>query len=201
MKNFVEVLTQTFSSCVWLAILLVAVCPLLESKIAIPLALNSAIWAGRTVSPISAFLISFLGSSIPCFIVIFLTRKLKYKTTGFIANKVTNKYKTKASKLDNYSPFQKCLALCGFSALPLPLTGVWSSSVIAGFANLKIRDSIIAILIGNLISCGIMFALCKLAGNSVGNILLISISIVILFLLFDLVMNLFSNKKRKSNFK
>lgn len=203
MNNLITVLSNSFSSCVWLAILLVALCPLLESKIALPLALNSAIWASSTLKPLTAFILSFVGSSLPCFFMIIITRKLKSKTTGFISSKLTNKYQAKANSISKFSNFQKYLALCAFSALPLPLTGVWSSSVIAGLTDLKVGKSILSILLGNLLSCGIVMSLCCWFKNSIGNICLISISIVIAFLMIDLIANLiktlYKKVKEKSN--
>lgn len=197
MNNFIFSLSNSFSSCVWLAILLVAFCPLLESKIALPLALNSAIWTNNILNPFSAFLISFVGSCLPCFFIIPLTKKLKSKTTGFISSKFADKYQVKANKISKFSTFQKYLALCGFAALPLPLTGVWSSSVIAGLTDLKIGNSIISILLGNLLSCGIVMSLCCWFKNSIGNICLISISIVIAFLMIDLIANVFKSMRAK----
>ena len=197
MDAFTNFLTNSFSNCVWLAVMLVALCPLLESKIAIPIALNSAMWAGNTLSPIYAFFISFLGSSLPCLLVIFVARKIKAKTTGFIANKFASKYLIKANKLSGFNSFQKYLALCSFSALPLPLTGVWSSSAIAGFTDLKIGKSIISILIGNAISSAIILSLCILFKNSIGYILLFSITIIILFLFIDLFGNAIKTLRNK----
>lgn len=198
MNGLINFLSSSFSNCTWLAILLVAFCPLLESKIALPLALNNVLWS-RALSPFPAFLITFIGSSIPCLFVIFLIRKLKSRTICFISSKLANKYSAKAKKLDKFSTFQKYLTLIGFSALPLPLTGVWSSSVIAGLTDLKIGYSVISIILGNLISCGITITLCCYFKNSIGNICLISIGLVILFLILDLVVNVLRGIRTKSH--
>lgn len=197
MTELIQFFTNSFSSCVWLAIFLVAFCPLLEGKIAIPLALNSALWMGKALSPAISFIISFIGSSLPCLFMIFLARKLKSKTTGFISSNFVDKYLVKANQLNKYKNFKKCLILCGFSSLPLPLTGVWSSSLIAGLSDIKISHSIISILIGNLISCSITLLLCTSMINSVGNICLISILIVIIFLLFNFLIKFIENKRLK----
>lgn len=198
MTELIQIFTNSFSSCVWLAILLVAFCPLLESKIAIPLALNGALWMGNSLSPTLSFIISFMGSSLPCFFIIFIVKKLKSKATGFISSNFVDKYLVKANQLDRAKTFQKCLILCGFSSLPLPLTGVWSSSLIAGLSNIKISYSIISILIGNLISCTITFLLCNSLSNSVGYICLISISLIIVFMLFDFLIKFITKIKTKT---
>lgn len=199
MNNIISYFSNSFSSCVWLAILIVAFLPLCESKIAIPLALNTAIWS-RALSPLSAFVISFIGSSIPCLFLIFIVRKLKNKTTGFISSKFANKYFVKANKLNNYTTFRKYLTLCGFASLPLPLTGVWSSSLIAGLTDLKVRYSILAILTGNMISCGLILALCCCFNNSIGNICMISIILVILFFAVDMVLGGIRKKYKKQEY-
>lgn len=48
------------------------------------------------------------------------------------------------------------IGLCVFVAVPLPGTGIWTGSAIASLFNMPRLKSAIAILIGNLIACGIM---------------------------------------------
>lgn len=198
MNTIIINISRTFASCPWLLVLIVALCPLLESKISLPLALNVALWGNASLSNFSAFVISFVGSSLPCYFVVILIKALKKKTTGFVSSKLTTKYSSKINKINDSNSFKKYLALCCFSALPLPLTGVWSSSVIAGLTNLKTPFACIAIIIGNLISCLIMFALCCYFENSIDNILLISISILIVCLIINFVASLFKRKTTKT---
>ena len=85
MNFIVEFLSENFINCVWLAVLLVAMCPTLESKIAIPLAMNTAIWGNNAFSATSAFLLSCIGSILPCYVIMLASRKIKNKANRFNA--------------------------------------------------------------------------------------------------------------------
>lgn len=90
MDFLIDFFSNKFSGCVWLITILVSMCPTLESKIAIPLALNTSIWGSSALSPWLALLLSFIGSILPYYIIVFIIRKIKSKTTGFL---LTNSYK------------------------------------------------------------------------------------------------------------
>lgn len=186
-------MANNFSSCVWLLTILVALIPTLESKIAIPLALNSAIWGTKALSPFYAFLFGFLGSIIPCFFVMLLSRKLKDKTTSFFVNK---KYMFKANKIGKSEGIKKYILLTTFIAIPLPLTGVWSGSIIAGMSSLKLKYAFLSILIGALISSAITTLLCCFFENSVTAILIISILIIIVFMIADFIITYWPGAKK-----
>lgn len=199
----IEFFVNHFSTCVFVAIILISLIPSVESKVAIPLALSVNVWAEATMSPMSAFICAFIGSMLPCLFVIFITKKIKAKTSGFVYDKFTskleNKYKAKVSKLDEKPKvLQRLAMLAMFVALPLPLTGVYSGSVIAGLSNLKIWQSFVAIAIGEFISCLIVLAMCCLFENSAFYTFILSLSLFILFILIDLVY-LFIKKKRRKN--
>lgn len=197
MENIIDFFSNNFNNCVWLAVIIVSIIPSLESKIAIPFAMNTDIWSTNALSPIGALFISFIGSLIPCLFVMILSRKLKQKTSGFVCSKFFNKYISKSSTIDNKQKnFTKYLMLIGFSAIPLPLTGVWSSSIIAGLSKLDLKYSFISIAIGNFISTFSITLLCTLFTNSISYILIISFIIIILFLLIDLIISMFNSFKK-----
>ena len=193
MNFIINFLVNNFSSCVWLLTILVALVPTLESKIAIPLAINSAIWGAKALSPLNAFMLGFIGSIIPCFFIMFLSRKLKDKTTSFFVNK---KYMFKANKIGKSEGLKKYILLTTFIAIPLPLTGVWSGSIIAGLTNLDMKYSFLSILIGALISSGITTLLCCFFENSVTAILIISILIIIIFMIADFIISYWPRAKK-----
>ena len=193
MISITDFLTNNFENCVWLAIILVSMIPTLESKIAIPLAMNNEIWGNSAFSPWLAFLLAAVGSLIPSFFIIIIARKLKDRATGFI----TSKYIQKSQEINKQeSNFKKYLLLTGFVAIPFPLTGVWSGSLIAGFTNLNIKWSFISILLGNIISAGTITLLCCLFSTSLTYILIVSLLIIIVFLFIDLFISMFKTKKR-----
>ena len=187
-----------------LVVILVAMIPTLESKIAIPLGLSYAVWGEGTLSPILSFVCAYLGSMIPCIFVLLLTRKIKNKTSGFVHDKffskVSEKYQKRLEKLSGKGKtIYKLTALSFFVAIPLPLTGVYAGSLIGGLSNLKIWQSFIAIAIGELISCTVVILLCTLFENSAFYVLIASLILVVLFVLFDLILMLI--KKYRLNKK
>ncbi len=197
MENLIDFFLNNFENCVWLAIMIISLCPSLESKIAIPFAMNTDIWGDKAFSPIMALILSFIGSLLPCFLIMILARKLKKKTSGFVCSKFLNRYFSKSSQIDQKANnFVKYLSLTGFVAIPLPLTGVWASSLIAGFTNLEFKYSFLSIAIGNFISASAITLLCTLFTNSISYILIISLIIIIIFFLFDLFISMFKNFKK-----
>ena len=184
MLNF---FVEHFAECVPFAVILVALVPTLESKVAIPFAMSAQIWGENALSPTLAFFCAFIGSMLPCFFVIWLTRKIKNKTSGFVHDKFVshfeNKYKQKLQKIsEKNNTFKKCFMLGTFVALPLPLTGVYTGSVIAGLLNLKLWQSFLSILIGEVVSCCVVLLLCLVFENSAFYIFIISLILVVVFL-------------------
>ena len=187
---------------VWFAVLIVSMIPTLESKIAIPLAMNRTIWGEMALNPFYSFVIATLGSIIPCYLIIFTTRYLRGKTSGFFVNKHLSKYLVKSNKIEgSKNQFAKYLALTCFTAVPLPLTGVWSASLIAGLTKLNINLSFLSISIGAMISSAIITLLCCVFSNSVGYILLVSLIMIVIFIIFNLIYTFikanYINKKMK----
>lgn len=200
MELIINFFTNNFENCIWLAVLLVAVCPTLESKIAIPLAMNSAFWGNNAYSPLVALVLSFIGSILPSIFIIISTRKIKNKTTGFISSKFIQKYQAKCTEIEHQkSNLKKYLLLSCFVAVPIPLTGVWTGSIIAGLTNLNIKNCFISITIGAFISASAITILCSLFTNSIAYIFMISILIIIVFLFFEMFMSLIKHYKRKKN--
>ena len=197
MDFFIDFLKNNFEDCIWLAVILVSMCPLLESKIAIPLAMNTTIWGSGAFHPLTALLIAFLGNIIPCYAILLISRKMKNKTAGFLTSKFINKYSKKSFAIENkYSNLKKYLALTGFVAVPLPLTGIWSGSLIAGLTNLNLNYSFLSIISGAFISASAITLLCTLFSNSTMEILMVSIIIIIAFLIIDLLFS-FKTKLKK----
>lgn len=198
--NFIlDFFTENFYNCVWLLVVIVAICPTLESKIAIPLAMNTALWGTNALSPFFALILSFLGSLLPSYIIMFIVRKIKSRTSGFIINKYLKKYISKSKNLENHkNNFLKYFMLTAFISVPLPLTGVWAGSLIAGLSNLNINYCFISITIGSLISATAITILCTLYENSITYILMISLVIIILFMFIDLFISLLKPKINKN---
>ncbi len=198
MDFIIDFFSTNFDSCVWLAVILVAFCPTLESKIAIPLAMNTEIWGANALSPLSAFFLGFLGSLLPCYAILFIIRKIKSKTSGFIVDKIFKKYILKSQNLENHKcNFSKYFTLAAFVSVPMPLTGVWAGSLIAGLSNLNINYCFAAITIGSFISAAAVTILCAVFENSIAYIFMISLVIIITFMFVDLFISLIKSKTIK----
>ncbi len=190
MDSFVCFLQNHFINLVWLITILIAMCPMLESKIAIPLAINTSIWGSNALSPINAFLFSLLGNILPCYFILLIVKKLKNKTTGFFSSNFVNRYLKKSQKINiKNSLLKKYLSLSCFVAIPLPLTGVWSGSIIGGLTNLNVNYCFLSILIGSIISSLSIIILTIFFSNTILYIFMISILIIIFFLFLDLLIS------------
>lgn len=195
MNIVLDFLINNFQNCLWLLVILVAMCPALESKIAIPLALNSAFWGSNVLTPFYAFLLSFLASIIPYYFIVFVIRHIKKRTTGFISDKFFYKYSSKVANFQGKpNDLKKYLALTAFVAVPLPLTGVWTGSLIVGLSNLNIHYSFLAVSIGALLSSASITLLCSVFKNSIPYIFMISLFLIILFMSLDLLISMIKRK-------
>ncbi len=200
MKTILDFFANNFETCIWLAVILVALIPTLESKIAIPFAMSSLIWGANALPAWQAFLFAFIGSMLPSYFALLAGRFIRRHTTGFVSEKLKKRYSSKAMKLEKEgSTFKKYAILCSFVALPIPLTGVWTGSLIAGMSSLKKGWSMLAITIGAIISSGLITLLCTVFESSITYILLASLIIIISFLAIDFLINIIHSFRKKQN--
>lgn len=200
MVNF---FVDNFGNSIVLAVLLMAMIPTLESKVAIPFALSVAIWGENVLSPVMAFFVALCGSLIPAFFVILLARFVKNKTSGFVHEKfwrkIEKRYGTKLEKANSKSStFKKCTWVTLFVAIPLPLTGTYSGGFIAGLLDLKIWQAFLSVAVGAAISCAIVLVLCLCFANSTYYIFLVALAMIALWLLVSLAVSLFKRIKAKA---
>ena len=190
----IDFFSANFSEFLWLAVILIAMIPGLEGRIALPFALSMT-----NLSIPIAFICSFFGSIIPFFVVFLITRLVKHKTEGFLYDRmitlINGKYKKRLRDMNKGNNLRKCILLCGFVALPLPLTGVWSGSILAGFSDLSLWQSFVSISIGSLISCSIILGISSMFQNSTIYLLLISIAILLVYIFVEIILSII--KKRR----
>ena len=193
---------DNFSSCVWLAVLLIALIPTLESKIAIPFGLSVQIFGKSALSPVATCLIAMFGSLLPAFLVLIVTRKIKRKTTGFVSDRFLSFANMKVGKYfqrfsEKSTLLKKLIYLAGFVAIPLPLTGVYTGSLIAGLSSLKTWQGFLAIVIGEIFTCVGMTIVCALFENSAFYIFMMALILVMVMLVANLTILLFNKIWRK----
>ncbi len=147
-----------------LATAIMSIVPLIELKGGIVFARTAGL------DFFSAFGLAFLGSTIVFIPIYFLLRPLlnllkRIKFIDKFAFKVENYFNQKAegaykkqneqqnqTKKKRSDTFLKQLGVFIFVAIPLPMTGVWTGTAIAVFLNLKFKDTILPIVLGNLVA-------------------------------------------------
>jgi len=123
-------------------------------KVAIPYGVSMG------MSPYHAAAIGIVGSMIPVPCILFLLRPViawfrKTAVGTIIADKITKRVMGKSSTIKKYRIF----GLFIFVAIPLPTTGVWTGSAVAALLNMRIRNALISIFLGNCCAAAIMMLL------------------------------------------
>lgn len=128
---------------------MLAAVPIIELKGAIPVGLSSGI------PEIECFIIAVAGSMLFSPLIIILTRRvLEWCMRSRIAliNRFGhwqhNRLLRKGGKVEKYRKWMLFI----FVAIPLPTTGVWTGSMIAGFFDIRMRTALPVILLGNCIA-------------------------------------------------
>ncbi len=122
-----------------------------------------------------AFLFAYIGSTLVFFPIYFLLKPIlnlikKIKIFSRLAFKVEDYFNSKADdalekqtdknkKTDG--EFLKKLGVFIFVAIPLPMTGIWTGTAIAVFLNLKFKDAILPVVLGNFVAGAIISILAQ----------------------------------------
>ena len=132
---------------------------------------------GAGFSFLEALLLSYVGSTLVFFPIYFLLRpilnlfkKIKWfekfalKIEKYFADKAEETLKERQEKGGKgiSAEMLKRLGVFLFVAIPLPMTGVWTGTAIAVFLNLKFKDAVLPVIIGNLVAGLIISALASL---------------------------------------
>ena len=136
-----------------LGVVLCAMTPIIELRGAIPLgALLELPWWQN-------YIFAVLGNMIPVpFILLFITKFIGWMTRCHVKffNKVghwlTNKAEKNRGKIEKYSFWGVCL----FVAVPLPVTGAWTGSLVAATIGMKFWKALLSCLLGVMIAGVIM---------------------------------------------
>ena len=126
----------------------VSILPVIELRGAIP------VGVALGLPHLVTFVISYIGNLLPApFIVLFIRRifewmKKKSVRLGRIAEKMEKRAESKKETVQKY----KFWGLLLFVAIPLPGTGAWTGSLIAGMLNMRLKDALPAIVVGVLIA-------------------------------------------------
>ena len=175
-----------------IAALLMSFIPLIELK-------GGIIFArGAGLGFFESFFLSYLGSTIAFIPVFFLLVPIlnllkKIKWFNAFADKIELFFKDKAAgalikaeksgKKARTETFYKMLGTFIFVAIPLPMTGVWTGTAVAVFLNLKFKDAILPVVIGNFIAGAIISVLAEIILALSGNLIVLDYVLYGLFAL------------------
>lgn len=105
------------------------------------------------------YLLSVVGNMLPIpFILLFVKKVIKWmsvsrvKLFNKVANYLLNKVEKKRDRIEKYSFWGVCL----FVAIPLPVTGAWTGSLVAAMIDMKFWKALLSCLLGVMIAGVIM---------------------------------------------
>lgn len=209
-----NIFSTIFGDNVILASVIIAMLPVIELRGTIPFAMSIEFWGLNALSNISAFLWSFLGSSLVVPIVAilfipFLNLLKKIKWFSGLATRIENKVKNQSDKINKDADAKsqkhiekieereavthdkkmwlKAIGLFAFVAVPLPLTGVWTGTCIGVVLGFKFWQTCMIVIAGNLGAGLIITFVCSIFPNFTTIILYIFIGFVVLFALYGLI--------------
>lgn len=144
-------LTETLGA--HLGVLLCAMLPIIELRGAIPLgaALSLPWWQN--------YFFAVIGNMIPVpFILLFIKKIIAWMTASRvklfhkIGTWLTKKAEKNRERVEKYS----FLGVCLFVAIPLPVTGAWTGSLVAAVMDMKFWKALLSCLLGVMIAGVIM---------------------------------------------
>ena len=205
----VEFIKNLINNDLW-ATLIMSFVPLIELKGGIVFS------RGVGFDFITSFLLAYAGSTIVFIPIFFLLRpilnllkKLKWfngfalKVETYFQEKATDALKNKdgGDKKCFSERFYKQLGVFIFVAIPLPMTGVWTGTAIAVFLNLKFKDAILPVVLGNLVAGLIISGLASLClafwTIEVLDYILYALFALALILLFVVIIKIMTRKPQE----
>ena len=194
-----------------LAVLLLSLIPVAEARFAIPFGMSMGL------SPLEAFGWAFLGSSliVPILLIVFIpTINALSKTKVFakLGKFMYDKFEKKSRslkveqeqtpqgkhKLITKSDFKKMGGVALFVGVPLPLTGVWTGSAVASIVKIGFVKSLIGIIFGNAVACGIITLISFLFADYVDQITLAFFIIALAVVTFVIIKFILYKPKTES---
>ena len=207
---FQELIFSMFGSQSWLGIIILAMLPITELRVAIPFAMNRAAWGIYTLTWWQAWGCTVLGSTIPAFFVIpllipffnWLKRtKFAKKIVEWFDKRFSDKARTINNKIEpdehktKKATMKKFWGVVLFVAVPLPLTGAWTGSAIAAYLNIPYWQGVLAVLIGNIISGGIVLVITIFCAGFEGILNIVFFSLIGVFIIGLIILALIKRHK------
>ncbi len=197
----------------YLATLIMSFVPLIELKGGIVFA------RGAEINFLFSLLFAYIGSTVVFIPIYFLLRPILnlFKKISFIkklaqkietyfsdkANETLEKHKEKNKSGKVSEKLLKQLGVFIFVAIPLPMTGVWTGTAIAVFLDLKFKDTVLPVTLGNLIAGIIISVLAEICLTlydiAVLDYILYALFALAILLLVLLVVKVLLQKPKRDN--
>ncbi len=145
-----------------LATILMATLPVTELRLAIPVAVN--IWL---VPPLTALGLALIGNFLPFFPLYFgldFIRSLSERHTPWATRLIDAFIDRSRSKIEKKYAKYGALALLLFTALPLPITGLWTATVAAVALKIPFKHALAGIS-GGIFLAGIIVTVLSVSGE------------------------------------
>lgn len=150
----------------YLLTIIISMVPIIELRGAIPVAVLTF-----HLTYFEAFILSFIGNCIPIFFIVkyikplfnFFGRFKPFKIIIDFATEKANKKIAENSKLQTATFF----ALYIFVAIPLPVTGAWTGSLIANFLDLPPKKAFLPLALGVFTAGIIILTLTAIANGGI----------------------------------
>ena len=208
-----ELFVAIFGTNSQLATIIISMIPIIELRGAIPFGSAVSLWGENALPVWQSFLYSVLGCSIVCVILTFLFwpifkwlkgTKLFKKLAGAIEKKLNNSSKSITDKVqaeNNKSRTRliKWFGVFAFVAIPLPLTGVWTGTCIALFIGLSKKDTMLSIILGNMVAGLIMMVISYFFADNTMIVLWFFLGLVAVFALVLGLRSLIKKIKSRKN--
>ena len=129
-----------------------------------------------------------------------LLKRLK-ETKGFrtLVERLEETFRNKADKIGGEgkkSAWKKALGIFLFVAIPLPMTGVWTGSVVAAYCDLDWKYSVPAVVVGNFFA-GFLITIANVLLGDRALLLLYVLAAFIVVTVVVMAARLFRGKKEK----
>ncbi len=162
--SFEQLISLELSSV--LAVLAIAASPISELRGAIPVAISAFHFPWYY-----AFLLAVIGNLLPVpFILLLLNSVSRLLSKISFLEQLLNWLFERARRRGKIIKRYERIGLALFVAIPLPITGAWTGSLVAVLFGLKFRYAFLSIFIGVLVS-GVIVTCATLFGGAIAGLL------------------------------
>jgi len=198
-----------------IATMIISMFPLIELKGGIPIVMSTDFWGEYALRGRVSFGLALLGSCLVCPLIAlvfkpilnFLKRTRLFKK---LAKKIEKKVKTQSDIIDaqmknekinkTNKTLLKCILVCLFVAVPLPLTGVWTGTCVAVVVGLNFWQTVLSVVAGNCIAGLLIVFVCSIFPEFTTIIFYIMMIIILCMILYGTIKSIIKtikNKKQK----